>query len=230
MQKRLVVVTGSARGFGAAVVEVFAEEGWSVVAAGRTPVDQDRDRDRDNVIDLVWDVTNDDTSALVAAVDGRPVDLLVNNSGRGVPGGPLSEVRVDDLLSVLDVNVGGVLRACKALLPNLTAAKAPLVVNVSSRLVSLNDQSEGRYAHLRTSYAYRISKAAQNMSTIALAAELGPHCRVIALHPGELATSMGQTSARTDPRVAAEELRQLIDRDGPVSSSFLRTTGQDIRW
>lgn len=224
MADRLVVVTGATRGFGLAVAEVFCAAGWDVVATGRTPAP-----DTPGISRVVWDVTDDDTTALTTAVAGRPVDLLVNNAGRGIPGAPLRDVKVQDLLDVVDVNVGGVLRTCQALETNLRSARSPLVVNVSSRLASLTDQANRRYAELRTSYAYRISKAAQNMTTIALAAELGPHVRVIALHPGELATSMGQATAHTPPHQAAEELLHLTEHD-PRSPAFLRTNAETIHW
>lgn len=103
---RRVLVTGASRGLGAACVEVFSAAGWEVVASSRAPATQ-----RSPGVDrVVWDVTDDDVSALRGALAGRPLDLLVNNAGAGTPGGSLDSVDVATVLRVCDVNVGGVAR------------------------------------------------------------------------------------------------------------------------
>ncbi len=225
---RSVLITGAARGFGRACVEVFSAAGWNVVAVART---LPSDAAADQAVGWVrWDVTDDDTGSLVDAVDGRPLDLLVNNAGRGTPGTPLQAVSVSSLLEVCDVNVGGVLRAARALEDALRKAPAPLVINVSSRLGSLHDQAAGCYAELKTSYAYRISKAAQNMATICLANELGPAIRVWALHPGVLATAMGQEDASGDAERAAQRLLSIADDPDETSPRYRSLDGDDLPW
>jgi NAD(P)-dependent dehydrogenase (short-subunit alcohol dehydrogenase family) len=225
---RTVLITGAARGFGRACAEAFAVAGWNVVGAVRElPADAGADH---SVVWVRWDVTDDDTGPLIHAMGGRALDLLVNNAGRGTPGTPLREVEVSTLLDVCDVNVGGVLRAARAMEDSLRAAPAPLIVNVSSRLGSAHDQAAGHHAGLSTSYAYRISKAAQNMATICLAAELAPTVRVWALHPGVLATSMGQHGASGDVRRAAAALLRLADDPDPTSPRYRSLDGDDLPW
>lgn len=176
-------------------------------------------------------MTDDDTTALVDVVSGRPLDLLVNNAGRGVPGGPLHAVSVSSLLEVCDVNVGGVLRATSALENALRKSSAPLVINVSPRLASLDQQAAGLYSELRTSYAYRISKAAQNMATICLANELGPDgIRVWALHPGVLTTSMGQRDATEDVHRAAQKLLRIAEDPDETNPRYRSLDGDDLPW
>jgi len=223
---RRVLVTGASRGLGAACVEVFSAAGWEVVASSRAPATQ-----RSPGVDrVVWDVTDDDVSALRGALAGRPLDLLVNNAGAGTPGGPLDSVDVATVLRVCDVNVGGVVRATRAALPSLRLSPAPLVINVSSRLGSVHDQAAGRYRNLTTSYAYRISKAAQNMTTTCLAGELGPQVRVWAVHPGTLATGMGRPGAAGDPVVAARRLLDLAGSTETESPRFLDLEHGELPW
>ena len=225
---RTVLITGAARGFGRACVDAFAAAGWNVVAAVREiPSDMDADP---SVVWVRWDVTDDDTDTLVDPMGGRPLDLLVNNAGRGTPGTPLRDMEVSTLLEVCDVNVGGVLRASRALEESLRRAPSPLILNISSRLGSAHDQASGRYAGLTTSYAYRISKAAQNMATICLASELAPMIRVWALHPGVLATSMGQMDASGDVHRAAERLLRLADDPDRTSPRYRSLDGDDLPW
>lgn len=223
---RRVLVTGANRGFGAACVAEFAEAGWDVIAVSRSAQPASTGRVRQ----VQWDVTDDDTAPLTDALGTEPLALLVNNAGAGTPGTPLEHIEVSKLLSVVDVNVGGVIRATRAARPNLLLAGAPLVVNVSSRLGSIYDQAAGRYRGYSTSYAYRISKAAQNMATVCLASELGPAIRVWGVHPGRLATGMGRAGAAEDPRLAAGRLRSLADSSCSESPRYLDLAGGEIAW
>jgi len=223
------MITGAARGFGRACVEAFSAAGWDVIAVARTLPPEATALQA--VVWVRWDVTDDDTTPLVDVVGGRPLDLLVNNAGRGVPGGPLQAVSVSSLLEVCDVNVGGVLRATSALENALRKSRAPLIINVSSRLASLDQQAAGSYCELRTSYAYRISKAAQNMATICLANELGPAgIRVWALHPGVLATSMGQRSATEDVHRAAQKMLSIAEDPDETNPRYRSLDGDDLPW
>ena len=167
--RKRVLITGASQGFGAACVGAFLDEGGEVIATTRGGT---RGVGARNVGQLY--VTDDDTSALISALGDRPLDVLVNNAGRGTPGTPIEDVDVHTLLDVCNVNVGGVIRTVQAVLANLRAAQAPIVLNISSRLGSVHDQAKGRYRSLGTSYAYRVSKAAQNMTTTCLANELAP--------------------------------------------------------
>lgn len=221
-----MLVTGANRGFGAACVEEFAEAGWEVIAASRSPQPEGTSRIRR----VQWDVTDDDTSALDEALGSDPLSLLINNAGTGTPGTPLAQIDVATLLDVVNVNVGGVIRATRAASPNLLLAEAPLVVNVSSRLGSIHDQAAGRYRDFNTSYAYRISKAAQNMATVCLANELSPAIRFWGVHPGRLATGMGRADSAEDPRRAAKRLHALADSSSSDGPRFVDLGGGEIAW
>lgn len=221
-----MLITGAARGFGLACVEAFLAAGWEVIATARTV----RSPRVPGASWAEWDVTDDDTRSLVDVLGDRPLDVLVNNAARGTPGGPIDDIDVETLMNVCDVNMGGVLRAVRAVLPNLRMSSAPLVLNISSRLGSVHDQASGRYAELGTSYAYRISKAAQNMATVCLANELAPQVRVWAVHPGVLATGMGQVNAKQDPAAAADRLVAIAGESDSVSPRFRDLGGPDLAW
>lgn len=223
---RTVLVTGASRGFGAACVEVFGAVGWDVVGCSRSAGQPGASP----VTRVVWDVTDDDVGPLRTALADRPLDLLINNAGAGTPGTPLEDVDVATLRSVCDVNVGGVIRATRVALPNLRLASAPMVINISSRLGLVHDQAAGRYRHFSTSYAYRISKAAQNMATTCLAQELGPKVRVWGVHPGTLATGMGRAGAATDPSDAARRLLGLAGSAETDSPRFLDLEHGELAW
>ncbi|GAA4254856.1 hypothetical protein GCM10022255_061230 [Dactylosporangium darangshiense] len=227
--RRLAVVTGAGRGLGAALVSSLAARDWDVVACVRTEPSAAAPHPR--VTPILQDVRDPVGPALLAAVLDRPLDALINNAGIGAPGVPLASCDPRSVLDAVDVNVAGPLRLAQALLPSLTCAPAPLIVNVSSRLGSVSAQAGGAFAGRSTSYAYRISKAAQNMLTIALAQELSGRVRCWAVHPGSLTTSMGTRDATTSPAEAATRLADLLDSPDPTSPRYISLDGgPDLPW
>ncbi|WP_309990517.1 SDR family NAD(P)-dependent oxidoreductase [Paenarthrobacter nitroguajacolicus] len=226
-ESRLVVVTGASRGFGRSLAEEFWNAGWSVVAVNRTF--QARAAN-DRFVSVTHDVRHDASGALMDAIAGRPVDLIINNAAQGASHAGLGSIAAEGVMNAVDVNVAGPLRMVQAILPNLLAAADPVIINVTSRLGSIEAQARGDFADLSTSYAYRISKAAQNMLTVSLAQELAGKVRCWAVHPGILATEMGQPGASKNPRVAARELRELVDSGDRTSPRFVSLGAADLAW
>lgn len=225
--RRLAVITGASRGLGKSLVEEFSDAGWAVVAVTRTPKTW---ADRTCVTAVTHDVRQEASDELIEAIAGRPVDVIINNAAQGASHARLGAIAAEGVLNAVDVNVAGPLRLVQAVLPNLLAAPDPIIINVTSRLGSVAAQSRGDYSHLSTSYAYKISKAAQNMLTISLAQDLADQVRCWAVHPGKLATEMGQADASKDPRVAARELRALVDAGERMSPRFISLGAADLAW
>jgi NAD(P)-dependent dehydrogenase (short-subunit alcohol dehydrogenase family) len=211
------------------LVEEFTAAGWDVVALVRTPDHTARLPVSATVV--VGDV-RDDTIAriLLQEIGNRQVDVLINNAVQGAAHEDLGAIDVATLANSFDVNVAGPLRVCLALLPNLLAAPDPVIVNVTSRLGSLSAQARGDFADLQTSYAYRVSKAAQNMLTICLANDLAGQVRCWAVHPGALDTTMGQPTAAKSAGLAAQQLRALVDSGDPSSPRFCSLGEADRDW
>ncbi|MBT0770175.1 SDR family NAD(P)-dependent oxidoreductase [Kineosporia sp. J2-2] len=225
----LAVVTGTSRGLGHALVTELHSHGWDVVAVQRGPDPECSELPR--VRTARHDLRDRDSAPVLDAVAGRAVDALINNAMSGAPPSRLGEVDVDRFAHALDVNVTAPLRLTRDLLPSLLAAPDPVVVNVTSRLGSLTAQARGDFAGFGTSYAYRVSKAAQNMLTVCLAQELGDRVRCLAVHPGRLATATGRPGASTSPAVAAGGIRALLHRHDLPSPSFLDLeTGRTLEW
>nr|WP_246279506.1 SDR family NAD(P)-dependent oxidoreductase [Psychromicrobium silvestre] len=168
----MAAVTGASRGLGKALVEEFSEAGWAVIAVFRSRLSPKSWRSSDFVEVVVHDVRSEDITELSSVVGKRPVDLLINNAVQGAKHHDLGSISSSELMNAVDVNVGGPLRLVQALLPNLLAASNPLIINVNSRLGSVSAQARGDFSDLSTSYAYKISKAAQNMLTISMAQDL----------------------------------------------------------
>jgi NAD(P)-dependent dehydrogenase (short-subunit alcohol dehydrogenase family) len=129
----VALVTGASSGIGKATALALADAGFEVVGtsrntAGVTP--------RDGVVFLDLDVAGDESVA--GAVDrviqrfGR-IDVLVNNAGVGSVGAA-EERSVAQDQSVFDINVFGVIRMTKAVLPHMRAQGSGRVINISSVL------------------------------------------------------------------------------------------------
>ncbi len=135
------LVTGAARGIGAAVARRFAARGWRVGVydvdlAGATAVAAElaAAHGPGRAVAGRLDVT--DAAAWDAALaefagPGGPLDVLVNNAGVLVSG-PLAELGAAEQARVLEVNVAGVLFGCRAGFPYLRRAPRGVAVNMGS--------------------------------------------------------------------------------------------------
>ncbi len=224
------MVTGASRGWGRALVDEFSDSGWIVIAMSRSKAGPLNWNSPGIVETVVHDVRNEDFQELHTVIGERPVDLLINNAAQGAKHQQLGSISTLGVMDAVDVNVGGPLRLVQALLPNLLAASDPLVINVTSRLGSVSAQARGDFSGLSTSYAYKISKAAQNMLTISLAQDLQGKVRAWAVHPGKLATGMGQPDASKHPALAARQLRELVDSGDSTSPRFCSLGDEDLGW
>jgi NAD(P)-dependent dehydrogenase (short-subunit alcohol dehydrogenase family) len=142
MDPRVVLITGSSSGIGAALARRFAERGWRVFATMRRPDGPGGPPLRDEAAARGWrlttpalDVTRDDSvQAAVAgalAETGGRIDVLVNNAGYYACGA-LEETTSDELRAQLETNVVGVHRVTRAALPAMRARRAGTIVTLGS--------------------------------------------------------------------------------------------------
>lgn len=187
--KRVVVVTGSEGGIGAAVVEHFEALGDLVVG-----------------IDLLkgTDVSmpNDCLAAVERALsDHGRIDVLCNNAGVGAVG-DVVEATLDDWQRVFAVNVFGIANMSSAVLPVMRSAGRGAVVNTCSVAASVG---------LVQRAVYSASKGAVLALTRAMAAdEIAHGIRVNCVSPGTVSSPWVErlASDAPDPVVALEALRR----------------------
>jgi len=232
MQANAVFITGASRGIGLALAGELARRGWRVLAGARDPagayaLQVAAQRVALGSIDILpLDVRKDESARAAAdeaATKLRSLDVLVNNAGVFPEEGSetLEELPLACFEEAFAVNVIGVARVTRAFLPLLVRAPHPRVVNVSSRAGSIAQKEDSRH------YCYSASKAALNMLTRGMAAELRPRgITVVAVTPGWVQTEMGglrapvgvEDSARslaaTIEGVTPGDAGQFLDRDG----------------
>jgi NAD(P)-dependent dehydrogenase (short-subunit alcohol dehydrogenase family) len=218
-----VVITGGNRGIGFQLARLYAEAGDQVVLGVRSPK-ADADLPGET---FPLDVSDDKSVAAFAkALNGRAVDILINNAGII---GPDRQSALDadfaGVLDTLNINTVGPLRVTQALLPNLRKAKGAKVAIISSQMGSL---SYAKSDHV----AYRASKAAVNKIAQCLATDLATDGIAVAtLHPGWVRTDMGGPGADIAPEESAKGLKAVIDGLSKANSgSFLNYTGKTLPW
>ncbi|RXZ72531.1 SDR family NAD(P)-dependent oxidoreductase [Agromyces albus] len=117
---KTAVITGGARGLGAATAERLRQDGVRVVTL-----------DLAGDVDYQLDVTDDGALESVAAEIGT-VDILINSAGIVGPGVPLVETRAEDWRKVLEVNVLGTVATMRAFVPGMVERGWGRVVNFAS--------------------------------------------------------------------------------------------------
>ena len=182
LENRIAVVTGGARGIGAATASLFRSEGARVEiwdADGEHPAAEDDEGITCRTVDV------SDTGSVEAALEelisrtGVP-DILVNNAGI-ISDGFASELSDEDWRRVIEVNLTGTFIPCRALIPHLRERGCGTITNTSS-ISALGNRGQSNYA---------ASKAGVIGLTRTLAQELaGDSVRVNCVAPGAIETEM----------------------------------------
>jgi NAD(P)-dependent dehydrogenase (short-subunit alcohol dehydrogenase family) len=220
-----VLVTGANRGIGLEFVRQYAAEGWRVHAACRDP---DKTAELKAIAGDVrlhrLDVTDEgQLAALEASLAGEPIDILINNAGvRGL--GDSTEVA--GWLETLRVNAIAPVRVSERLIANLERGQRKLIVNITSRLGSIAENTSGG------SYAYRSSKAALNMAAKSMSVDLKSRgIAVVVFHPGWVQTDMGGSGAPVSPPDSVSGMRaKIATLTAADSGHFFNYNGQPIPW
>ncbi|MBL0338916.1 MAG: SDR family oxidoreductase [Rhodospirillaceae bacterium] len=223
-----ILVTGANRGLGLEFVKQYAADGWHVIACCRNPsTSKDLASIKGKVAVHRLDVLEDQQiRSLGQELSSHAIDIVLNNAGVGGFGDSFGNTDTRRWLSVLHVNCIAPFHVVESFLPHLERGQKKLVVNISSRMGSIDDNQTGGY------YSYRSSKAALNMAMKSLAVELKPKgVGVVMLHPGWVRTAMGGQSAPLLPAESITHLRKVINNlTINDSGHFLNYDGQNIPW
>jgi NAD(P)-dependent dehydrogenase (short-subunit alcohol dehydrogenase family) len=201
---RIALVTGANKGIGFEIARQLGQEGHHILIGAR-----DRGRGQSAVAELgsigfaarfvQIDLTKLETIAGAAAdIEAQEGRLDITTSGDGLP----AAASLEAVRNTLDTNFFGTLAVTQAMLPLLKRSASGRVVNLSSGLGSLTQTGDpsSEFAAFRF-IGYGASKAALNMLTVQLAAELKDSgIKVDSADPGYTATDLnGRRGRQTIP-------------------------------
>jgi|TARA_B100000809_G_scaffold210055_1_gene213224 NAD(P)-dependent dehydrogenase (short-subunit alcohol dehydrogenase family) len=190
LEGKVALITGAARGQGAAEARMFAEEGAKVILADVTDqegmaVAAEIAEAGGDALYVHLDVTNEDEweSAVKSAVASfGKLDILVNNAGIWRRGHVL-ETSSEQWDDIMDVNAKGVFLGTKAAIPAMRKAGGGSIINISSTAGLVGS---------KTSAAYSASKGAVRIFTKSTAVQYAAEgIRANSIHPGPIDTDMG---------------------------------------
>ena len=224
-----VLITGANRGLGLEFAKQYAADGWSVIATCRNPIGVGELAQIEGDIAVYGlDVNNPPSlDRFVADLDGRAIDVLINNAGvYGPKGITAKDVTVEDWMPVMQTNMMAPLFLARALLDNVAKGDRKLIVNISSVMGSVENGAGG------SEYIYRSSKAALNMVMACYAQEIADTgVAVVMFHPGWVQTDMGGASATLTPTQSITGLRASIEKlSFADTGKFMNYDGTPMSW
>ena len=176
---KTALVTGATSGIGRAIALELAQADYRVIAAGRSQgalagIASDR------ITPLALDVM--DRAAVVAALGGLSIDVLVNNAGMMPPLGNFADADMDDIDRAIGVNLTAVLALTRLVVPQMRQRGSGHVLFTGSAAA---------HAPFPNMAAYSAAKAGISGFAAALRADLAPHgIRVTEIVPGRVETAL----------------------------------------
>ena len=223
----VALVTGANRGLGFEMTRQLLARGYTVHATYRSGEGDLSSLAQPGLHLHRMDVRDEMAIASTLSAIDTGLDLVVNNAG--ISDGRwkrVEDIDFDTVEDVFAVNAVAPVRVTQLALPLLDRAGGGTVVMLSSLMASLDDCQSGK------SYAYRASKTALNMFTVAMKNELAErNISLLLIHPGWVETDMGGPNAPVQPEESVEGILDRIDEQTLVMSGrFIEYTGRPLPW
>jgi len=229
-----LLITGANRGIGLEFCKQYAAAGWRVLACCRDP----RKADALNKLaarypDLIelhaLDVADHaQIDQLARAMSDETIDLLINNAGIYPAADKRGFGHIDyaEWMAAFNINTMAPLKMAEAFVERIARSKLKLIVTLTSKMGSMEDNTSGG------SYLYRSSKAAANMVVKSLAVDLKEKgITSVAFNPGWVKTDMGGPNAMIPVEQSVSDMRKVIAGLTPADTGkFIGHDGRVIPW
>lgn len=230
MQK--VLITGTNRGIGLALVKEFLKRDAMIFAACRNPetASELQALTSEKLCLIALDIS--DASSIAASVQAvkaqtEKLDILINNAGiypkADASANEFGKLDAQVLNHILETNSIAPVIVTQAYLELLQHGSKVLFVSSKMGSITLAGTS---------GFGYRMSKTALNMAVRIMAQVLAPKgISLITTHPGHVATDMGGAGAAVSPVESAQGLIRLLDNLSPEQAGhFYNYTGEELPW
>ncbi len=218
-QVKIAVITGASSGIGAATALLLADNGFHVIAAARRVDRLQELLVKNSSIEICQlDVTDQKSvDALVKQLNGRSVDVLVNNAGGAFDAAPVLDSDPEIWKKSFDVNVVGSVRMTKAIAPAMIKAGKGHVVVMSSTAAQVAYENGGSYV---------AAKFAERSLANTLRLELnGTPIRVTEIAPGMVKTDEFALVRNSGDATKAAKVYEGVDF--PLTAEDI---AESIRW
>jgi acetoacetyl-CoA reductase len=200
MKPNVAIVTGAARGIGAAICRRLDHAGWRVVGIDRL-WEGTASGDLMATVDL--DVSSYvDVSRAVCRIesDFGAVGALVNNAGI-IRDGVCHKMDPDDFRAVIDVNLGGAFNLCRALLPAMRKRSFGRIVSISSINALRGQAGQANYAAAKAGLigltkSIALENAAKGITANCIAPGFVDTAMTQAMRPDVLSSEVARIPAR----------------------------------
>lgn len=219
---KIAIVTGGTSGIGARTVEIFVDEGATVVFCGRREelgqalAERLGGKAAFEKVDVTVEAEVAGLIKRTADAHGR-IDVLFNNAGGPAPTGSIADVDMDFYHRAMDVLVAGVVHGMKHVAPVMTAQGAGAIIN--------NGSIAAHQAGWSSSMIYSAAKAAVVHLSRCVAMELGESgVRVNSISPGAIATGIfGKALGLDDDKAeqTADVVKQAFASMQPIKRAGL---------
>ena len=227
-----ILITGTNRGIGLEFVKHYLKNNEKVIATCRN-----RNSAKDllelknttsNLSLLELDVSKPNSiDEFTSKIANQPIDTFINNAGVFGPRNiEFGNFNAKEWLDVFNINTIAPLLITQKILKNLRLGKDKKLVFISSKVGSIEDNTEGGM------YIYRTSKTALNQVIKSLSIDLKEeNFIVVALHPGWVQTDMGGPNALIDTKTSVKGMTEAIDNlTSKNSGKFYNYDGSAIPW
>jgi short-subunit dehydrogenase len=209
--QKVVLITGASSGMGRATAHFLSQNGFLVYGASRNP-QKLQELQSETLIPIKLDVT--DLESILNVVTSiksahNKIDILINNAGYGLVA-TVEDVTEEEMLAEFNVNVFGVLRVTKAVIPLMRENREGLVINISSFLGKIG---------LPLLTLYNSSKYAVEGITDSLRYELKDfNIRVHSIMPGFFNTNFAKENLVTNTKTFEKNspYAKLVSNLAPV--------------
>ncbi|WP_054958525.1 SDR family NAD(P)-dependent oxidoreductase [Paenibacillus dakarensis] len=234
-----VLVTGAGKGLGLELCKQFNDAGHVIFPLVRSE-ESARLISReitDKCYPIITDLNNDESIPLIEKVLTSytdRLDILINNAGIASqrPDFTLNQITTGNISKLFNIHCLGAVRCVLASQSFLLKSSKPLILNISSRLGSLERIANDYYGAEELSYGYRIAKASQNMFTSCLNHELSQKgIATFAIHPGKFRSTTSHGQGEWKAKDAARNIIKWIDTI-PIGESgkFIFPNYEEIPW
>src|SRR5215211_7277824 len=212
-QLSVAVVTGSSSGIGLAASLALAKNGYLTYATMRNLAKQDSiqsvaEKEHLPVRTVQLDVTDENSvkNAIqsILSESGR-IDLLVNNAGYGMTGA-FEDIGMDEIKSLYETNVFGVIRVTQAVLPIMRKQGSGRIINISSGAGRIGYPGGSAYVSSKFALVFFKQKTAYEIEQFGI--------RTVLVEPGFVRTKIGENMAISkktqDPNSPYSQMMQMM--------------------